>query len=570
MNLTKTEPVQFDNSRPATAERCTDAALGRWVPEDDRSELLIALIVFFLTCLYLWPLRDWVWFNADEGFSLVGAERLLRGQVPYRDFFAFYTLGSFYQTALLFKVFGDSLIVARTALLTYAGTFAAITYLLTRRMYGRPAALFATGLLVLGCMPVRFLVLHNWDSTLFAIMAVYCAIRLLDSSSRIWPVGLGITTALTLLTEESKGAGLLLGLAIASAALSLLGQRRFASARNLRIGSAGFVVPCLLTVAYFASKHASATMLEAWLWPLRHYSVVNKVSYGFTGMSSFDAREIYTTGPWILRILMVVFSSPMYLIALLPLLIIASTIYAIVLLRRAEASQALTVRVLGGCVFFGLFLAGIATGRSDMNRLLYLSPLFIYLVPTVFDAKSRGLSFLYKARPVFACLLLISFMSFGMITILKARAPKEKTETRRGTVRFAGNDEILEYVGKSDPLGQHLYLHPYQPFYSYMTGMVNPTRYDFLQPGMASNDQYESVIRDLEGDRTPVVMIDTDFADKASYIWPATPLQSLTGDPVSDYIAQHYRGCRHLNTNPKRAWSFYYMVRNDLQCPPNK
>src|ERR1019366_1300280 len=167
-------------------ETCTtNSPVEPLVPERIRSELFIALAVFFCACLCLWPLRDFVKFDGDEGFVLVGAERILRGQIPYRDFSAFYTLGSFYQMAILFKLFGDSLTVARTALLGYAGIFASVTYLLTRRVYGRSVALFAATLLIFGCIPLNFMALHNWDSTLFALLAIYCAQRLLDAPNHI-------------------------------------------------------------------------------------------------------------------------------------------------------------------------------------------------------------------------------------------------------------------------------------------------------------------------------------------------------------------------------------------------
>jgi hypothetical protein len=42
--------------------------------------------------------------DPDEGIILQGAERILRGQVPYRDFFSFFTPGSYYLLALLFKI----------------------------------------------------------------------------------------------------------------------------------------------------------------------------------------------------------------------------------------------------------------------------------------------------------------------------------------------------------------------------------------------------------------------------------------------------------------------------------
>ena len=57
----------------------------------------------------------------DEGIVLEGAQRILRGEVLYRDFFSYFTPGSYYFLALLFKVFGSSFLVARTALVFFGG-----------------------------------------------------------------------------------------------------------------------------------------------------------------------------------------------------------------------------------------------------------------------------------------------------------------------------------------------------------------------------------------------------------------------------------------------------------------
>jgi 4-amino-4-deoxy-L-arabinose transferase-like glycosyltransferase len=542
------------------------------VPPRDRGELLITLAVFAGALLYLWPLHDFLSFNADEGITLASAERILRGQVAYRDFFTFVTPGSPYLMALWFKLFGNSFVVARSVLLVYAGLFGAITYRLTRRVYGRAAALFAAALLVFGCMPSRFLVIHNWDSTLFALLTLYCAQRVLETPTRFWCLSVGCGTALTFLTEQPKGAGLLLGLVIAAAIfwLSPRGPRRVPMG-NIGSAALGFAIPLTATCAYFASNHALAAMLEAWSWPMRHYSVVNRLSFGTVPMSAHDLRDLYFNGPLGTRAVVVFASAPMFLVSALAVLVLASTLYAIVLRCNAAPSHALDVRVLGGSVFFGVFLATLATGRADLNHLLYLTPLFVYLVPSVLDIQHPSLRSLYKVRPIIACLLLFSFTGFGLVTVLRALGPATRAETRRGTTRFGSPDEVLRYVDDNVAEGQHLYVYPYQAVYSYMTGTVNPTRFEFLFQGMNTPAQYESVIHDLAADRTPLVLLDPSFAgDKVPETWPSTPAEALATDPVTDFILQHYRMCRSLNLNAPHLWRFYAMVRKDLPCPTGR
>ena len=215
---------------------------------------------FLAACLYLWPLRDFVTFNADEGIILSDADRILRGQVPYRDFFSLYTPGSYFLLALAFKLFGQSLVVARSILLVYCGVFSSLSYLLARRISSRTASLFATALLTLGCLPTRFFVLHNWDSTLFALLTLYSASRFMETESRFWAAAIGMTAALTCLTEQARGAGLLLGLAIAG--VVMLPRWRV---RRIRSGD---VFGCGMRASSFhSSLRLPISLHNTRLWP---------------------------------------------------------------------------------------------------------------------------------------------------------------------------------------------------------------------------------------------------------------------------------------------------------------
>src|SRR6266567_6251459 len=102
---------------------------GSWNSVSHRDRF-IAVLVFVMSLAYLSIFRHYTSLEPDEGIVLQGAERILRGEVPYRDFFSFYTPGSFYLIALLFRVFGDSFAVARTSLAFAGAGCAVITYVL--------------------------------------------------------------------------------------------------------------------------------------------------------------------------------------------------------------------------------------------------------------------------------------------------------------------------------------------------------------------------------------------------------------------------------------------------------
>src|SRR6202035_2277672 len=108
---------------------------------------------------------------------LQGAQRILRGEVLYRDFFSYFTPGSYYFLALLFKVFGSSFLVARSALVFFGGIYSAILYLLVRGGGGRGSKFFVVVLSPLPRFPNRSEFLQTGATTLGACLAFNCGGR---------------------------------------------------------------------------------------------------------------------------------------------------------------------------------------------------------------------------------------------------------------------------------------------------------------------------------------------------------------------------------------------------------
>jgi hypothetical protein len=73
------------------------------------------IVIFGLTCLYQLPMSMIGLDPFDEGIRLSGAERVLAGEVPYRDFYALYGPAHFYLPALLFRIFGAQILGLRLA-----------------------------------------------------------------------------------------------------------------------------------------------------------------------------------------------------------------------------------------------------------------------------------------------------------------------------------------------------------------------------------------------------------------------------------------------------------------------
>lgn len=79
----------------------------------------------------------------DEGLILVGADRLLRGEVPYRDFWNTHAPGQISVVAALFGVFGPSILVERAYDVVVRSGVAVVVFVLAAQMGPRAGALVA-------------------------------------------------------------------------------------------------------------------------------------------------------------------------------------------------------------------------------------------------------------------------------------------------------------------------------------------------------------------------------------------------------------------------------------------
>ncbi len=333
--------------------------------ENSTTERNIALVVFLVSFAYLYLFRRFTGMEPDEGIILQGAERVLHGQTPYRDFFSFYTPGSYYMTAAALKLLGDSLAAARSVVALGASVVSALTYLLARRVCSRGVALLAAALTTCTCLPYRDLVLHNWDSTLWAMLALYAAVLYLEAPGAKRAFALGSLAAVTVLVEQSKGAGLTLGLALGFAVLAIASWRRerlcrlpcgkppafreksgktiaerkgvAAGAESRRLSArqaakplaaiaAGFMWPFAVVFAWFAHQHAVAPMVADWLWPLHHYSLANSVGYGYQNWSDASRATLFGDASWGRRLLFLAVATPCFLMPVLPL--VAAAVFA--------------------------------------------------------------------------------------------------------------------------------------------------------------------------------------------------------------------------------------------------
>jgi len=152
----------------------------------------------------------------DEGLMLQAAARIADGEVPYSDFWWFYPPGQPYLLALLWEIFGPSLLAWRIVRLLVNGIAAVLVYRLARRHASVPLSLLGSLAAVLAMVspsgphpyPVAVVLalgaLLTWERSPVAagVLTGVCAAWRIEFAAYL---GLGVLLACLLGTESARG-----------------------------------------------------------------------------------------------------------------------------------------------------------------------------------------------------------------------------------------------------------------------------------------------------------------------------------------------------------------------------
>ena len=526
----------------------------------------IMLALAAVSIFYLAPFSNTlVFLDRDEGIVLQGATRILGGELPYRDFFSFYTPGSYYWNAFLLKTFGDSILVPRAVMVLYGAFFSVLTYGLARRMSPRKDAASVSLLLLVCCLPARFVTIHSWDSTVAALLALVCALSLLRSPGPWLAALTGLFTGLTILFNQARGMGLLLGLVLGFSALKLRKSAAKLNTRHFAWMSALALLPLMLSAAFFGLHGAFRPMVDGLIWPLLHYSRANHLPYGYMTMRIADWSALFGDSPLAERALNIFIISPVFILCALPIVVVVVALWCALASRPDLPPGQIDSVILSGAVLLGSLLS-VIVARPDFLHITFLAPLFFFLLPWLFRSWTAPFPALRKVGPLVMVYGLMAVSAYGLALIWPVRNSAISLETARGTVRLMEFNETIPFMQANFPPGSKLLVHPYLPLYSFLTRTRSPLRYDFFQPGMHTPEQFQEAADQLAALKPPAVLFEPGFGSRIPNSWPNTPVSAMIRDPVADYIVRNYRVCRILDGSAQAP--FLFMVRKDLNCAP--
>ncbi|MEW6127392.1 MAG: glycosyltransferase family 39 protein [Acidobacteriota bacterium] len=242
-----------------------------------RSLPWVITLVAGLICYGLFYNRS-VWLSVI-GYSISPAERVLQGEVPYRDFLYNYTPGILWLNAFLMKILGTNLLTVHLGLFAFKLATLLVLYLVARKLVGQwfgliPVALTLSWIgykYIFGVFPTQY-------SMLFVLFGIYSMLRFDEREKTIWLLACGLSVGAVFLFKYNVGillfgaATLIVFIKQLTISNKSLGQRLIHTFKIAAIFWLGFAMALAPLIYYLVKHQALQAMINHFLHHASAYS----------------------------------------------------------------------------------------------------------------------------------------------------------------------------------------------------------------------------------------------------------------------------------------------------------
>jgi hypothetical protein len=463
----------------------------------------------------LWSILAAAYFGAlltqppgiyGEGLIVSGAERILHGQLPYRDFNTGYPPAEFYTVAGVFSVFGASLLAERVWdtvwRLAIGGLAVVLARAVTPQQRPHPLPLICVGLIT-GAVGYRLYPMIS--GVLPCLAAIWCAVLYLDQRGVRWLFFSGVAGGVAVLYRHDLAACVCGAVTVASCYQAIAERKR----RWLQIPVilwAGVLLVVAGPVVYF------------WL-SVRHDALVQ--SFIDFPRISFPGRHVPLPGPES------ILAWPVFYLPLAVIVAAAITLRqtaaahrpAVVLLLTtnvsalALATQRLDTPHAYPAIIFSMLLLcpRIAAWRLEHRRLLPNLMLF-------------GAIFCYGLVPLFVWTWLMTGPTEDVVSGIApvdvrrySRNEPPNEIQRAGPIRLAFDQrQAIVYIQRHLAPGRPLYVGAAtqglawfnDDLFYFLADRPQATRFDMFVPGITTSAAVQSeILRDIRQKQTEYVVL---------------------------------------------------------------
>lgn len=449
----------------------------KWTPR-------ISTAAFWLTYILVGLLLNWQHsLSSDEGITLTAAWNVSRGLVPYRDFFDFYTPGSFYVLGAAFTVFGAQYIVARITaiILLLSGGYG--LWLGTRTWLPRwlqPAVPFLW-LILFAYYP---LINHNTFSLMASVWA-WVALQTAErrGNGRAYMIA-GVAAGITVWMLQTKGAAVIAAAMVVTLLYYRVQLRRFG----------WYILGVLVSLLPMLAWPLSLLWSSLVIFPLQHYQTVSEFDYSFI-IVVLGIHVLLGLGLWV---------------------------------RNAS-------RTVWSLWWLSVFLVASSWSLPDLHHVVINTwaaiPLVLWLLSSreIRSPRWRAAGWISAVLPSAYVVALAGVLVATAPSLLPWRQGKTFSQWLR--MADPGNDALVSLIQRRVTKEQTIYAGPFIPNLYFETQRKNATRFSHLITTLHPPKLFDEARRELEAHPPALVVLNYQLVEKYGY---------SIDNPVDEYIWENY------------------------------
>lgn len=482
-----------------------------------KNNAALALFLFISASFLTWYFSvAYFTTSLDEGIYTYGGHRIAAGQIPYKDFFGFIGPILYWLEGLISTLLGNNITTLRLSTAASIGAITAGLFLYSNFIAGRTVALLATltWFSFALAVPNRMEVNHRWLSMGIYSLAV-AALIASPASERLWNWIAGCLLGLAIFTTPSF---------VYSAAI-LGGYLYFRDRNRFLPYLLGGVFSCSVVTLILAWHGALFPFFEHLRWALENYGQANYFSYG---------RFAWQVPA--------VFFLQIYLGAIcIPLSLLMAGLYSV--WRKDLRLEFPVVSCLA--------LFATAYPKWDAYSLFFIAAPFLGLLLSIlFSMVPEALSSLVRG-------LVFAFFTYNLINVSTLPYRLTRMPTRAGVLMGdSASALVMEKLENAIPRKSKVFVYPYLSALYTLLDVENPTRYEYLQPGMMTAEDEASVLTDLKKS-PPDFIFWQNFPDAdIRRVWPSSNPDRHRFTRLEQWIPQEYEpGIEITESNIRgRVW----------------
>jgi hypothetical protein len=486
---------------------------------------LLVITLLIVTAIYYIPIIKSPLAPYDEAVILVGAERVLKGQVPYKDFLTVYGPAQVYTLAALFKVFGVSVTVERIYDIVIKTLLSLIIFLIINQLSSVTTALVGWAMSLIWIEYSYFHAYPVYPAVLFTFISIYVLLFYMKYDRPLYIILSAISIVVAILFRHDLG-----GLAAVVITLFLLFWLILSNQKswgNFFVYIATGIITALPVIVYFLLfSDIKAAIYHLILYPLE-IPAQQELPYPALSRSNL----------------------PFYVF---PSALVFGVITSLILIKSKEyimAAYGVLLISLIGIVFFNQIWA-----RSDTIHLLPSALTGILLSPILLYTWSRMLLKSARLHMMFFVLFIIFFgitLSRPIMKKIKFLPYNYKIEVvnpniERAKYPLISEDykKVVAYVKRSTLKDENIYVgvknHDKFIFNDaiiyFLTERNCATKYHELNPGHTTTLKIqEEIIKELKNNdaRLVVLAVRDRYEDNLSGI-------DMKIDVLDNYISAKY------------------------------